>query len=428
MKTLSYLATLVGITLAFSHQASAQNPVVGPVIEKGDRIAIVGDSITEQKLYSKFIETYLLACTPQWDVQVFQFGWGGERAPGFAARQDNDLAFWNPDLITTCFGMNDGSYRAYDPKIGETYETGMRTIIERFKKDGAKFVIGGPGVVDSETFGKDAPDADKIYNDNLKQLDGIARKLAAEYGYPHADVFDTMMDVMLKAKAAKGETYPVAGGDGVHPGANGHLAMAFAFLKGLGLKGDIAEITLDMSAQKAEASEGHRVVATTADSVTIESGRYPFCFYGNEEDPNGTLGITRFLPFNEELNRFRFTVKNFTGQKAEVQWGDSKKIFTGEQLAKGINLAAEFTEGPFNAPFNATMNAVAQKQAFETPMIKNAITSFRLYETFLPGDPDVASAAAMLTQKLVTKDDELHQSAKATVTPVTHTLTVRTVE
>ncbi|MCB1064219.1 MAG: hypothetical protein KDN20_15020 [Verrucomicrobiae bacterium] len=75
MKTLSYLATLVGITLAFSHQASAQNPVVGPVIEKGDRIAIVGDSITEQKLYSNFIETYLLACTPQWDVQVFQFGW-----------------------------------------------------------------------------------------------------------------------------------------------------------------------------------------------------------------------------------------------------------------------------------------------------------------------------------------------------------------
>ena len=103
---------------------------------------------------------------------------------------------------------------------------------------------------------------------------------------------------------------------------------------------------------------------------------------------------------------------------------------TGEQLAKGINLAAEFTEGPFNAPFNATMNAVAQKQAFETPTIKNAITSFRLYETFLPGDPDVASAAAMLTQKLVTKDDELHQAAQATVTPVTHThtLTVRAVE
>ena len=49
------------------------------------RVAIVGDSITEQKLYSKFIETYLLACTGRTDIKCFQFGWGGEQAAGFAA-------------------------------------------------------------------------------------------------------------------------------------------------------------------------------------------------------------------------------------------------------------------------------------------------------------------------------------------------------
>ncbi|MCA9167589.1 MAG: hypothetical protein KDB23_07965, partial [Planctomycetales bacterium] len=86
----------------------------GLVLEKGDRLAIIGDSITEQKLYSKYIETYLLACYPELQIQAYQFGWGGERAPGFANRMENDLIPWKPDVVTTCYGMNDGSYRAYN--------------------------------------------------------------------------------------------------------------------------------------------------------------------------------------------------------------------------------------------------------------------------------------------------------------------------
>ena len=46
------------------------------------RVAIIGDSITEQKLYSRFIETYLLACTGRKDLKCFQFGWRGETAQG----------------------------------------------------------------------------------------------------------------------------------------------------------------------------------------------------------------------------------------------------------------------------------------------------------------------------------------------------------
>jgi len=38
-------------------------------LRDGDRVAIVGDSITEQKLYSVFIEDYLLMCKPQADLR-----------------------------------------------------------------------------------------------------------------------------------------------------------------------------------------------------------------------------------------------------------------------------------------------------------------------------------------------------------------------
>ena len=47
------------------------------ILPKDARLAIAGDSITEQKLYSKFIETYLLTAGGRPDVHVFQFGSGG---------------------------------------------------------------------------------------------------------------------------------------------------------------------------------------------------------------------------------------------------------------------------------------------------------------------------------------------------------------
>lgn len=101
------------------------------VLKKGDQLAIVGDSITEQKQYSRFIEDYLLACTPELGLQIFQFGWSGERAPGLANRMENDLVPWKPTVVTTAFGMNDGSYRPYIDAIGKAYEDGTRRIQDR---------------------------------------------------------------------------------------------------------------------------------------------------------------------------------------------------------------------------------------------------------------------------------------------------------
>ncbi|HEY1122637.1 MAG TPA: hypothetical protein VGE67_13585, partial [Haloferula sp.] len=37
----------------------------GLLLKKGDRVAICGDSITEQKRYSVIMESYLTACLPE---------------------------------------------------------------------------------------------------------------------------------------------------------------------------------------------------------------------------------------------------------------------------------------------------------------------------------------------------------------------------
>lgn len=394
------------------------------LLKKGDRLAVVGDSITEQKQYSRFIEDYLLACTPELGLQIFQFGWSGERAPGFANRMDNDLVPWKPTVVTTAFGMNDGSYRPYDDGIGKTYEDGTRRIQDKMKEIGARMVVGGPGPVDLDSWRRDKPDADKMYNDNLGKLGAIAGKLAKERGFVFADMHPLMMTVMSKAKAANGEAYHVCGGDGVHPGANGHLVMAYTFLKALGVDGNIGTITVDMKAG-ATATEGHKIVSAKAGEVEVESSRYPFCFYGGEKDPNGTRSILPFLPFNDDLNRYQLVVKNLEAENAEVTWGSVTKSFTRAQLEKGVNLAAEFIDNPFTEPFRSLDRIVAEKQAYETHMIKRVVTNFRSVRQTIKDDPELDELLNALYAKLASKQEELQTKARAAVKPVKHKLTVR---
>ncbi|MBN1851484.1 MAG: SGNH/GDSL hydrolase family protein [Pirellulales bacterium] len=417
-RTVAYLPVLLA---ALSAIASAEKPI----LEKGDRLAIIGDSITEQKLYSKFIETYLLTCYPDLEIQTFQFGWGGERAPGFADRMENDLVPWKPDVVTTCYGMNDGLYRAYDENIGKTYENGMRRIIDRMKKMGATVVIGSPGVVDSFTWNRNNPDFDQVYNDNLERLGQIARQLAKENEYPYADVFGAMKEAMVAAKSALGEEYPVAGQDGVHPGPNGHLVMAYAFLKSLGLDGDIGTVTVDLASGKAEATDGHKVLSSKNGTVEIESTRYPFCFFGGEKDPNGTISILPYAPFNRDLNRFVLKVNGLQTAQADVTFGSATKTFRKDQLAAGINLADEFIDNPFVQPFNRVLDEVGRKQAIETTMIKGFITNFRQLSGPLAEDPEVQSTLETLRREMTEVDNAAHARAKAAVKPISYTLVIQ---
>lgn len=394
------------------------------LLRKGDRVAIVGDSITEQKLYSKYMELYLMACVPQLDLTVYQFGWGGERAPGFAARMENDFVPWGPTVVTTCFGMNDGGYRPYEAGIGKTYEDGSRVIQKRCKALGARLVNGGPGPVDSETWKKAEPEADKYYNDNLGKLSGIAAKIAAEDGFVYGGLHPLMMKVMADAKAALGKDYAVCGGDGVHPGPNGHLVMAYAFLKAMGLDGDIGTITVDL-AGAATASEGHRIVSAENGKVTVESSRYPFCFFGGDKDPNGTRSILPFVPFNRDLNRLTLVVKNLKAASASVTWGGASKTFSRAELEAGINLADAFAENnPFAQAFGGLDRLVGEKQSRETHAIKGLITHLPSLEADFKGDKEALDATALLRRKLMEQSARDAAAVRAAVKPVTHTLLI----
>src|SRR3982750_3588003 len=101
----------VFLSLLLAVSAGAQNQ-----LQKGDFVAICGDSITEQKMYSVYIEDYLLMCKPQADLRVMQFGWSGEVAPGFLSKMPNEALKFRFTVATTAYGMNDGGYSPMTPE------------------------------------------------------------------------------------------------------------------------------------------------------------------------------------------------------------------------------------------------------------------------------------------------------------------------
>jgi len=399
-----------------------------PVVKNGDRLAVVGDSITEQKIYSRYIEAYLLACTGLKDVKVFQFGWSGERAPGFVARMDNDTWSWRPTVITTCYGMNDGGYRAYDENaVGAVYRDNMKKIVDFFKNKDVKVIVGSPGVVDAETYKR--PPGAAVYNETLGKLAQIDREIAQAANVGFADVNAVMMSAMIAAKAKLGNSFHVAGPDGVHPAPDGQLLMAYAFLKAMGFDGQIAAVNMDFNGQTT-VSDGHKIVNQKPGMAEIESTRYPFCFTGAPDDPNGTVSILPFVPFQQDLNRFELKVSNLPAAKGEVNWGGQKKVFSKAQLEKGINLAAEFLDNPFSAQFKLLLDQLLIKQSLETWMIKGFITNIRNLST-LPDadkDPKMKEAVEYLRMKLMARQAELDAKAKSCLTPVKHQITVNPID
>jgi hypothetical protein len=130
--------------------------------------------------------------------------------------------------------------------------------------------------------------------------------------------------------------------------------------------------------------------------------------------------MIEFIPFNEELNRFRLVVRNANSPKLKVTWGGRSRTFTATQLEKGINLAAEFLENPFSAPFQKVENIIKEQQAFEG----KAKELFGALEEFQKVTPNDLASIQRLEQAAMDKDRELRDRSRAAVVPINHRISL----
>lgn len=406
--------SLVAIAALLGPSALAQ-------LRNGDLVAICGDSITEQKDYSAVIQAYLLACQPAADLNAVQFGWSGEVAGGMVRRFEGDVMPFKPTVATTCYGMNDGGYKAATEGTIRNYRDNMAKIVAQMKTAGIRtIVVGSPGIVDPGSYRSGQEDA-VVYNQTLRALADVAKEVATRENVIFADVHSAMMESSANARAKYGEDYKIAG-DGVHPHPNGHLPMAYAFLKALGCDGSIGTVTVDFATKTATCDPAQKVLAMEGGTVRLESTRYPFYLAGAPR-PASQWGMAQCMPFNEDLNRYLLVVRN-APDKAKVTWGATSREYAKAELEKGVNLAADFIDHPLKAPFEKVLGSVKVQQAYETTAVKTFLTSLR---TLRVQFPENAAEIDALESSVLRKAKDLREASRATVVPVVHSITIEAV-
>jgi lysophospholipase L1-like esterase len=386
----------------------------GLVLRPGDRLAICGDSITEQKMYSRIMETYLTVALPELNIGTRQYGWSGEQASGLLHRMTNDVLRFDPTVATTCYGMNDHHYRPYEPAIGQVYASNMTDIVLAFEAAGCRVIVGSPGCMGLQNPPwNNIQGTPKERNINLCALRDIDIEIAQVEHVGFADVFWDMYLAQYFALQWYGANYTLAGKDSVHPGWAGHLVMAYAFLKGLDVPGDIGTFTVNLTSGKATVSKGHELISCRDGVLTIKSSRYPFCATGEADKADSIRSGMTLVPFNQDLNRLMLVVKGGKAPHYQITWGPTSRTYSVQQLSTGVNLAADFPANPFSGAFEAVDQAVARKQDFETRQIKNLFHGEA-------GKADMEKTVADSEQERA----PLVAAIKEAFVPVTHTLTI----
>ena len=388
------------------------------LLQKEDRLAICGDSITEQKKYSVLMEAYIVAARSDLHVTVRQYGWSGEQAGGFLKRMDNDVLRFKPTIATTCYGMNDFRYVPKDDAIAETYRQNQTAVVRKFKDAGARVVLGSSGTIHSvPPWVKSAKGTWETLNLALLNFRNIDIEVAKAEGVSFADVYWPMLLKGYESRAKFGAGFKLEGNDGVHPGWAGHVMMATAYLEGLGLRGDVGQINVDLAAGKAAAREGQRIMKYEGGVVSLRSFRLPFSFEAGDISKDDTIAAgVELADFQRKLNRLTLKVTGAKSAKVQVTWGADAKVFTAEQLTKGVNLAVEFPKNPTSATFAEIWKAVVEKQAYETKQIK---TLFR--------SPEAKKDMEAVAKSSQVEFDRLAAALKAAIKPVNSTLKVEEV-
>ena len=385
------------------------------LLKPNDIVAICGDSITEQKLYSVFLEDYFLMCQPVTGVQTIQFGISGTGAKNLGDRTENNLSLFHPSVATVLYGMNDGEYKPLNDERAKAFRDNLTYSIQATKNIGVRsIIVGSPTCVDWTS----TPDRTKMYNETLASLTNIAREVAAQQGVVFTDIHSTMRDVIAKARAV--DPSFTIGGDGTHPGQIGHLMIAYGFLKGIGCDGAIGTITVDLSTNSATGSPGQKALSVKDGVIEIESTRYPYCFTAgafNDDAPG-----LKFLPFNEELNRYLLVVHGLKTPMAKVTWGAQSREFATADLEKGVNLATSFIpNNPFSEAFARVDDTVCKQQAQASELGRFFLPFVPCFKTTIPSETETID---QIVKGGIDQQQALSQAAAALVVPVRHTIRI----
>ncbi|RYG55069.1 GDSL family lipase, partial [bacterium] len=313
-------------------------------LKANDRVVFYGDSITEQRLYTTFAETYVVTRFPKLPVSFVHSGWGGDRVTGGGGgpidlRLQRDVLAYRPTVVTIMLGMNDAAYRGFDQGIFDTYTGGYNHILDTVQKGqpGVRFTLIQPSPYDDVTR---APTFPGGYNAVLQRYSAFIKDTATAKNATVADLNTPVVAMLEKANGTDAPTAQQLIPDRVHPGPAGHLIMAEALLKAWGATPIVSDVSIDATAKKVVRTENTRVSDFKSGptiSWTQNDEALPFPL----DTGNNQMALAlKSSDFVQALNRQPLQVTGLTAPRYTLTIdGDDVGDFSREELAQGLNLA-----------------------------------------------------------------------------------------
>jgi lysophospholipase L1-like esterase len=330
------LVLAAAVTVGPAPAAEVERPFF---FRDGDRIVVVGDSITVQGDTVRYLENFLRTRFPAWRIAVRNGGINGQIARGGLAVMDTDVLVWKPTVVVVNYGMNDG--RSADGV--QRYQEGIVPYVRKLLDNGVRVVLCSNSPLDIG----DTPGQFTDYNRNFDAMAQFARQLAAEHGIPFVDQFH-FCHTLWGENRRRAQPVPVSDqtlaphdSDFVHARAPGQLTMAYVILKTLAAPAEVSHAQLDAGSGRAVTRR-----CEIRDFRSLGGGRGIAFTRADEASPcwiddRGALGL-ELVPFQDELNRMTLAVTGLApGTYAIEIDGRAHGRYTARDLASGINLAKE---------------------------------------------------------------------------------------
>ena len=314
----------------------------------GETVCFLGDSITHGGAYHGMIYAYYLTRFPDRTIHFVNAGIAGDSAGGALGRLQEDVLSKSPSTVVVMMGMNDvgrGNYvaeptakqREAQARSLRGYEANMNKLLGRLRSETkAKLVLLTPSPFD-QTGVNQRDNNQPGCNDALGKCAQLVRTLAAKY---QADVIDLHgpMTAFNVQRQKSDPTYTLIGPDRVHPGAPGHLMMAWLFLKAQEAPALVSRVAFD-------AEKGQVIEAASATVSDVKRKGNGWTFRVLEKAlpypvDQKAQELLQAIPLEERLNQQIVQIKGLTGgSHALLIDGEEVGCHTAAQWASGVNLA-----------------------------------------------------------------------------------------
>jgi lysophospholipase L1-like esterase/flagellar basal body rod protein FlgB len=313
-------------------------------LKDGDRVVFYGDSITDQRLYSTYVEAFVATRFPKRNITFVHSGWGGDRVGGggggpIDVRLKRDVIAYKPTVVSIMLGMNDASYRAFDDKIFETYSKGYEHILDSLKAalPDVRLTLIQPSPFDDVTR---KPNFEGGYNAVLLKYGDYLKGLAAKRKATLADLNTGLVEATKKADATDHDTAVKFNPDRVHPAPAGQLLMAEGLLKAWDAPALVSSVEIDTEATSSVKAQNAKVTElVVGDSVTWSQEDEALPFPIDRADKVVAVALTS-SDFLDALDRQTVKVAKLKAANYTLKIdGNAVGDFTREALAEGVNIA-----------------------------------------------------------------------------------------